>query len=217
MRKIKKLPALMLIMAAAVCFLSACRQFDYSGYIQAMLDSTYKNEHTQYALITKSDKNALVENYNRGISAEIETFLSYMGIHEHADKVSAQTRSAISDMYQKIYRYANYTVSSTSDGSVTVTISPINIFDLADEELNAYIADFYSRNDNKEFAQLSDEAFYSAYIEGMIDIINKYIPQIGYLDTVSITVHVKPDDNNIYGITSDEFQEIDKYIIDYPS
>ena len=203
---------------AAVTMLGGCTKFDCSGYIQAMLDSIYKGDHAAYAKLTKLSEERLAENYEEGINAEIETLISYMNISESSSYVNEATRSNAREMFKKIYQYANYTVGEAdAKGNVTVTIQPINIYQLAQDELMTYNNDFYTRNDNGEFASMEDEEFYSTYIQGAIDILNKYVDQIGYGAPQDVTVRVKANSQNVYSIKDSEFLELDKYIINYVS
>lgn len=196
--------------------LTGCSKFNCSGYIQAMLDSIYKGQHTAYAEMTYIDATELAQNYEEGINAEIEALISYMNIGENSSFVNEDTRSNARELFKKIYHFSNYDVGEADDdGYVTVTIHPINIYQLANEELTIYNKDFYTRNDNGEFATVDDEAFYSTYIQGVINILNKYIDNIGYNAPQNITVHVVADEQNIYSITEDEFLQLDRYIIDY--
>lgn len=204
----------MVITAALV--LSGCTKFDCSGYIQAMLDSIYKGDHAAYAKLTKLSEERLAENYEEGINAEIETLISYMSISENSSFVNESTRSNAREMFKKIYQYASYSVGEADNkGNVTVTIQPINIYQLAQNELMDYNNDFYTRNNSGEFADMGDEEFYSTYIQGAIDILNKYVDQIGYGDPQTVTVRVKANSQNVYSIKDEEFLELDKYIINY--
>lgn len=218
MRYYRKLCLILAMTIAAVTMLGGCTKFDCSGYIQAMLDSIYKGDHAAYAKLTKLSEERLAENYEEGINAEIETLISYMNISESSSYVNEATRSNAREMFKKIYQYANYTVGEAdAKGNVTVTIQPINIYQLAQDELMTYNNDFYTRNDNGEFASMEDEEFYSTYIQGAIDILNKYVDQIGYGAPQDVTVRVKANSQNVYSIKDSEFLELDKYIINYVS
>ena len=197
-KKLAVLATLMMILLT----LGGCAHFDCSGYIQAMLDSLYKGEH----------------NYQEGINAEIEKFLSYMNISDNASFVDENTRTNLRSFFQKVYQYANYTVAEADKkGNVKITIQPIQIFTPAREALDAYVNDFFARNDAGEFAELSDEAFYSQYIQGALDILNTYANTISYGDAITITVAVTSNEQHVYSITDEAFDSIDEHILDYNS
>lgn len=216
MKLYKKICVILSMFVVLTFTLTGCTHFDCSGYIQAMLDSIYKGDHAAYARLTKLSEDRLAENYEEGINAEIETLISYMNIAENSSFVNENVRGNARDMFKRIYRHASYSVGEADKkGNVTVAIQPINIFQLAGSELMTYNNDFYTRNDKGEFASMDDEAFYSAYIQGVIDILNKYVDQIGYNETQNVTVRVKANSQNVYSIKDTEFLELDKYIIDY--
>ncbi len=205
--------AIIFILAA---FLTGCSKFDCSGYIQAMLDSIYKGNHEAYADITHVSESDLALNYEEGINAEIEALISYMNIAEYSSFVNEDTRENARNMFKNIYQHADYTVGEADEsGFVTVTIRPIDIYQLADADLTEYNSTFYARNENGEFAAMDDETFYSSYIQGAIDILSSYLDQIGYTAPRDVTVHVIADENHVYSITEDEILQLDRYIIDY--
>jgi hypothetical protein len=213
-KKLAVLATLMMILLT----LGGCAHFDCSGYIQAMLDSLYKGEHDAYATITKLTSDELEQNYQEGINAEIEKFLSYMNISDNASFVDENTRTNLRSFFQKVYQNANYTVAEADKkGNVKITIQPIQIFTPAKEALDAYVNDFFARNDAGEFAELSDEAFYSQYIQGALDILNTYANTISYGDAITITVAVTSNEQHVYSITDEAFDSIDEHILDYNS
>lgn len=218
MKIFKKITALCAVLVMMICTLSGCTQFDRAGYIQAMLDSLYKGNHDAYAAMTKLTSDELNQNYQEGINAEIEKFLSYMNISDNASFVDEDTRTNLRSFFQKVYQNADYTVSEADKkGNVTITIRPIQIFTPSREALDAYVNDFFARNDAGEFAELTDEAFYSQYIQGALDILNSYADTISYGDATTVTVTVTSNNQHVYSITDEEFDSIDQNILDYNS
>lgn len=199
----------------ALTTLTGCAKFDSSKYIESMLDSLYKGQHDAYADITNTSVDQLQINFQDGLNAEIEKLLSYLNISENAANVNEDTRKNARDLFTSLYAAANYTVGQAdAQGYVTITIAPINIFALAKEDLTNYVNDFHAGNDAGKFADLTDEEFFSQYVQGVLDILNAKIPELDYGDSQTVTVQVK-NTNNIYSITDDEFLSIDRYIIDY--
>lgn len=216
MKALKKILCMTAVLMIAVISMTGCAKFDCSGYIQAMLDSLYKGEHTEYARLTKLSEARLQENYEEGINAEIEKLLSYMNVADSSSFVNETTRSNARELFKNIYKNANYSVGEADKkGNVTVTVSPINLFSTAANDLNTYVNDFFNRNDAGEFAEMADEDFYSAYIQGVLDILNRYAGQITYGSPQSVTVRVKANSQNVYSITDDEFLELDACVLDY--
>ncbi len=196
--------------------LTGCGKFDSSAYIQAMLDSIYKNEHEEYASMTHRTMGTLKENYEEGINAEIETLISYMNIADYSSYVNETTRQNARDLFKSIYKQASYTVGEADEkGNVTIKIDPIDIYTVCKDELSSYNKSFYKRNDRGEFAKVDDEEFYSSYIQGAVDILKSHANKITYEAPVSVPVRVKPNSQAVYSIKESAFLEIDQNIIRY--
>lgn len=98
---------------------------------------------------------------------------------------------------------------------VEVVIYPIDIFQLAWDDMKAFADDFNQRTEDGEFEDYSQEDFEEAYDLGMIEICEGYEDQIGYLDPVSVVVTVSADEDGVYNISQDDFIRLDEKIIQY--
>lgn len=207
---------LIAVLMMTVALLGGCMRFDRSAYVTAMLDSIYKGQHEEYAAMTKLSEEELEQNYEEGMNAEIEKLLSYMNISNYASFVDEDTRSHIREFFMSVYQYADYTVGDADQmGNINVTITPIEIFAASKDELDAYVEDYFARNDAGEFASLTQEEFYSRYIQGVLDILSTHTDTITYGESKNIIVCVKASNHNVYSITEDELSSIDQAIIDY--
>lgn len=214
-KKSKYLLAVTLVFLLIPAVLSGCARFDKTAYVQASLDSIYKGDHLKLSEITGSDIAALENNYSDGIDAEITSFLNYMGIGDYADKVSDNVKKDISHLLKQIYKHASYSVGSENgDGTIPVKILPISIYSVSGDKITAYMKDFFAKNDNGDFAGLSDEEFYSQYIEGILDIISESLNAISYSNEVTVNVSIIRD-GAAYSISEDSFAELDRHILDY--
>lgn len=142
--KKKLFAVILIIMLLCVTLLSGCASFDRSAYVQAALDSLYKGEHTLFSEITKTDVSVLEQNYEEAIDAEMESFLTYMGIADYASYISEKTRSDIRLLIRDVYSHASYSVGSEDEnGTVTVRILPIDLYSATNSALTAYMDDFF--------------------------------------------------------------------------
>lgn len=209
------------LLAAAVLLLSCagltgCAKFDKTAYVQAALDSIYKGEHTTFSEITKTDVSVLENNYLNAIDAEMVSFINYMGIGDYIDDVNQDVRTKIRHLLQQIYKHTSYSVGpENEDGTIPVKILPISLYSLSGEDITDYMQDFFDKNDKKEFKDLTNEEFYSRYIDGIINIMTKSMNAITYTNEITVNVTVNLDDNGVYSISEDSFAEIDQYILDY--
>lgn len=191
--------------------------FDASGYIQGILDCTYKAEYEQYKKLTDATDEEAEAAYESGIEAEAQTFMTWLGVD--TDLVSDETVDAIKELYRQVYQKSSYEVKDAvkADTSylVEVVIDPIDIFHLAWQDLNDFADEFNTRYENGEFDTYTPEEYEKEYDDGILEICNSYIDQCGYLDPVTVTVTVYPDENGLYGISDDDFASLDAQIISY--
>lgn len=210
-----------ILLAAAVLLLSfagltGCAKFDKTAYVQAAFDSIYKGEHTKFSEITKTEASVLENNYLNAIEAESVSFMNYMGIGDYLDYVNQDVRTKIRHLLQQIYKHTSYSVGpENEDGTVPVKILPVSLYSLSGKTITDYMQEFFDKNDKKEFKDLTDEEFYSRYIDGIINIMAESMDAITYTNEITVNVTVNFDDNGVYSISEDSFAEIDKYILDY--
>ena len=72
--------AVMALLLFCLCLGGCIRTFDCSGYIQGMLDATYKGECDDYAAATHSEVSDIMQDYNDFIAHETDIFLHFCGL-----------------------------------------------------------------------------------------------------------------------------------------
>lgn len=214
-KKSSKYLFITLIFLCVPAFLSGCARFDKTAYVQAALDSIYKGDHLKFSEITGTDISELENNYIQGIDAETTSFLNYIGIGDYIDKVSPEVKKEISYLLRQIYKHASYSVGTENeDGQIPVKILPISLYSVSGDKITAYMQDFFDKNDKGDFADLSDEEFYSRYAKGILDIISESLNTIGYSNEITVNVSIEQE-GAAYSISEASFEEIDRYILDY--
>ncbi|MCI6813296.1 MAG: hypothetical protein PUI41_06130 [Lachnospiraceae bacterium] len=122
----KKL-ALALVAVLTAGLLAACgSSFDASGYIQALLDNSYKNDSAAFVEMKIGTAEEAAALYEEGLNAELDGMLDNMDLPEEQLE---EFRAIIAEILGK----AKYTVGEAekqSDGSyvVTVTYEQLNVF-----------------------------------------------------------------------------------------
>lgn len=214
-KKFKYLLTATLIFLFIPAVLSGCARFDKTAYVQATLDSIYKGDHLKLSEITGSDIASLEANYSEGINAETASFLNYMGVGDYADKVSGDVKKNIFRLLKQLYKHASYSVGEENeDGTIPVKILPISLYSVSGDKITAYMQDFFAKNDKGDFSDLSDEEFYSQYIQGILNIIGQSLNAISYSNEVTINIRIEQDGTS-YSISEENFAELDRYILDY--
>lgn len=178
--------------------------FDASGYVQGLLDSTYKGKYEDYLELTEDTEENAETGYQDSMEAKGNNFATYSGIQIISDDVNAQFTEISKEIYQKATYEVKEAVKVDGGYTVEVVISPMDILDIVTPEIQNYITEFNGRNESGEFADLSDEEFEDEYAKGVISIFKDQIENIGYSDTVSIIAQVKWNEDEQYYEVSDE-------------
>ena len=94
-------------------------------------------------------------------------------------------------------------------------IYPIDIFEKAADEMSAYVDVFVEKIMNGDYADLSDEEVETSYQDGLLKILESKLSSIGNLDPIEQTVQIKEDTDGLWGMSDEDFQNLDTYIISY--
>ena len=120
------------------------------------------------------------------------------------------------ELYKEIYSHSRYEVGESTKVDdttygVQLTIYPIDIMQKVVDQSEPVITEL----NNQAFDTY--EAYDAAWAEAFIQLCRDNLDSVGYLDPVEMVVQVKRDDNNVWTIYEDDFQDIDLAMIHYPS
>lgn len=120
------------------------------------------------------------------------------------------------ELYKEIYSHSRYEVGESTKVDdttygVQLTIYPIDIMQKVVDQSEPVITEL----NNQTFDTY--EAYDAAWAEAFIQLCRDNLDSVGYLDPVEMVVQVKRDDNNVWTIYEDDFQDIDLAMIHYPS
>ena len=79
--------------------------------------------------------------------------------------------------------------------------------------MEAFSTQWQERTAAGEFE--TEEAFETAWAQGIIDLVSARVDTIDYLDPQTISVQVTQGDDGLYSIDSNDFSRIDGLIIAY--
>lgn len=218
MKKFPRLLPLCLLAALLPAVFTACSGgFDASAYVKAGLNNMYLDESADYTEITDCTAEEAHETHLNGLKAEAEVFYNYM--YFDTSCLTEETEARVLDMYSDIYKHAKYEVQdankSNNGYTVVVKIYPIDIFDQSMDELTAMVDVMNEKSAAGAYAGLTDEEIEQEYQNGILDIIESHIDTIDYLDPVEQTVQIKEDSDGLWGMSDQDFSNIDTYIIQY--
>lgn len=203
-----------MVMLSACSTISLLTQgeFDASGYVQGILDASYKGEFETYIQLTEDTKENAQTAYDAVMETKAEGLANYTAV-----TLTDENKAKFIEYSKQIFQKAKYEVSSptkTDKGfTVDIVISPMTILQSISEEGKDYVTDFNSRNENGEFAELTDDEFAAEYANGIMKIFENNISNIQYDEPVTITVSVILQDDKLYTMEAEEFTKIDSVIL----
>ncbi len=217
-RYIKK--GLALTLSALLCLgvLAGCgSSFSATDLVKGNLDLIYLNQYSsEYLDSVNLTKEEADQQYEDGIAVEVEYFCNYFEVV--LDSCDDTIEPQITELYHKIYEHSKYEVGEeTRNGDtylVELTVYPIDIMQkVLEEDMEAFGTQWQERTAAGEFE--TEEAFETAWAQGIIDLVSARVDTIDYLDPQTISVQVTQGDDGLYSIDSNDFSRIDELIIAY--
>ncbi len=199
------------LLIGAVLLLNGCSfGMDAVTYTELELKSVYLNEHDKdyRDLYESNDIEKFEAIYYDGVNLEVEFLAEYT--ETYYEELTDETLSRAVDIYDEIYSHSKFKVEATDDQNIVkVTISPIDIITktVTEENVNAIY-------DQLLLMSYTNTQLENAYFNGILDLIEKELDNIGYLEEVELNINVDFV-NSYYEISEEEFTNIDTYIIGY--
>lgn len=230
MKKIwKALLAGMMALMLAGCGSSEADQIKL--LVTGNIDTIYLGKYdAEYMQLVDATEEELTQMYEDGLEAESEWFCTYFGIlsegEEYTD-LDSGLRQQMVEMYKQIYSNTKYSVGDVNkleDGSYTVqvTVSPINVMELALDAVDSGSDNPYTQFQEKyadtDFSQMTAEdywAYTEEYAQACIDLVSDQIPNIGYDEDKSLSIQVQQGEDNLYEMNQDDWSRFDGYVITY--
>ena len=205
--------ALLIIVSLTGCSLFGNSKKTYANYVQSLLDVNYKAEFTDYMNITGATQEEAQAVYDDGLNYLAEALMVAYGVN---DVEGSDIKSQFVELAKNIYSHASYEITEVTktDGvyQVTVTIYPIDILLITYDDVVAYIEDMNQRVTAGEYNDYELDDYETEYAQGIIDILNEAIPNIGNGEGVTVTVTIL-DNEEYYYISDADFLALDRAIL----
>ncbi|MBO5237364.1 MAG: hypothetical protein J6B50_01125 [Lachnospiraceae bacterium] len=205
--------ALLIIVSLTGCSLFGNSKKTYANYVQSLLDVNYKAEFTDYMNITGTTQEEAQAVYDDGLNYLAEALMVAYGVN---DVEGSDIKSQFVELAKNIYSHASYEITEVTktDGvyQVAVTIYPIDILLITYDDVVAYIEDMNQRVTAGEYNDYELDDYETEYAQGIIDILNEAIPNIGNGEGVTVTVTIL-DNEEYYYISDADFLALDKAIL----
>lgn len=194
---------------------TGCSRFDPEQYVESTLNFNFKGEVEAYAEFVNKSAESLQQEYDQMVAdTDVENFKTFFDI----SFVSDETKEEIISFYKELFSHAKYNISGSEksdDGySVTVIVSPLDIFYQSNEDLNTFVAEFNENNQNFVYEDLTDEEYDDVYAQGILKVLNQHLESVGYLEDRTYTVKVIKS-NNSYSIDSTSFDAVCQDVVAY--
>ena len=214
MKRAKRFAALALALALALSLAGCGAMEDVSRtLVQGNLDEIYLGKYSdEFLELVDITADEAETNYLQGLQTEAEFFMYYFDITYPTEELTNE----LVELYKEIYSHSRYEVGESTKVDdttygVQLTIYPIDIMQKVVDQSEPVINEL----NNQTFDTY--EAYDAAWAEAFIQLCRDNLDSVGYLDPVEMVVQVKRDENNVWTIYEDDFQDIDLAMIHYPS
>ena len=196
----KKLISTILSLVVCISLVGCSFGFDASAYVNSYLDALTKGDVSEYAKITQTSEEDIINAYNEGI----ETELSALDAFNLSETQKDNFRTLFKDIYSK-FQYEVGEATKNSDGSYTVpvTTKKLIVFDTIIEDSQNYIMDYAKSNPSASQTDL-----YGAICDFMYTELSENIENPQYGEEQVINVQVTKTEDNKYTLSDKEIQNL---------
>ncbi len=191
--------------------LTACgKKLDAQGYLQAMLDLSYKGDSTAYVEMELGTAEEAAAVFERGIDSEMSFFKEKLNMSE-------ELVADFQNLFKEIYGKARYTVGEAKeqkDGSfvVEITYERMKIFEPALISYNEKIASLPEMWAAMETTPTQEEMF-EDMTEILRDALRESIESAIYEAQETMTIRIELIDN-VYTPNSQDVISLEKALFD---
>ncbi len=195
-------------MAGMVC--GCTSDTSVKTYLQALLDTSYKNDSSAFVEIKLGNEEAAQTLYEQGIDTGVGVFCNRLGV---SDEYKEEFRQVYMDMLAKV-RYTVESAEKQSDGSYIVTVSyeKMNIFKpaLALHQDNMVVLAEEWRDASEPPTEEEMMAAVFLDFKSSMEIV---LAEVQYSEPESMTVRIELD-GNVYTPNADDIVELEKALFD---
>lgn len=201
-----------LIFVAVVGILGGCTSNkDISKYLEALLDTSYKNDISGFVDIKLGTEDEARALYNQGIDEGVTAFCDSLSVPEGLDE-------DFRTLYMNMLKMVKYEVGSAvkqSDGSynVTVTYEKMNIFQPTVEIYEENVAEIANDWANSE-ESIDEEEKQRQVILEFKNSMETAMSQVTYDEPKDMTVRIELVDNK-YTPNMSDVKELEKALLDW--
>ena len=221
--------------AAALCLgLMGCSlssgfaDYDVSGYFQALLDSSYKNQNENYATVAATTEENAQQNNTTTVRNAAVNFCNTYGVTPSDDQLSQ-----LQEVMSQALAQASYTVQDevkTETGyTLEIVIDPIvNFSDMGDDirQLRNQAQDEAtqansSASDEEDSYGSGDEEPVDAnelFVDKVVELCQEQLSSLRYSgETVTITLDIRQTEEGELQLDTNQLDTIDRTVLQFQS
>ncbi len=213
MKMFKKIAAVAVVAAMGVSVAGCGMAAEtYTKYVKAVLDSSYKNEHTEYLNQVDTTKEEAEAVYEEGVELMAEALYTYYGVETSyvSDEVLDGYVDLAADMYSKLKYTVNEAVKVDDKYEVTIVIEPIDFWEKSEDPTYDFIFEYWENVDDS----LTLEEQEQGYAEELLELLQGYVDNMGYKAAENVVVEIIFDSDGLYGVSEDDWYTVEEKLLD---
>lgn len=100
--------------------------------------------------------------------------------------------------------------------SVQLTIRPLNILTDNYDTIQTYVHSFNEKNASFAYANLTEEAYYDTYLDGILTILESHLADMTFGKDTTLDITLSKNDGGLYTISEYTLTEIQNTILPWP-
>ncbi|MBR5474455.1 MAG: hypothetical protein IKU83_03485 [Lachnospiraceae bacterium] len=163
----------------------------YVTYAKGLMDASFHGEYTTYMELTGATEDEAQARYENRIIALAEGLAEYFLIETRTAEVNDRLYAIAEEMYQlTTYKVEAAVLDETTKMyTVNIVVTPMAYLQDVEEPVSDYLDDLNDRMIAREFEDMSDAEYEALYTEGMLEILEEYLPTASYVadETIKVT------------------------------
>lgn len=163
----------------------------YVTYAKGLMDASFHGEYTTYMELTGATEDEAQARYENRIVALAKGLAEYFLIETRTAEVNDRLYAIAEEMYQlTTYKVEAAVLDETTKMyTVNIVVTPMAYLQDVEEPVSDYLDDLNDRMIAREFEDMSDAEYEALYTEGMLEILEEYLPTASYVadETIKVT------------------------------
>ena len=183
-----------------------------------MVHPLYKGDYTSYMDFTGVSRSDVSLYRDQWLTSSAEAFMTAFG----AGTPSEETTDRIIALLTQLYANASYEVTAethASDGSpktVQLSIRPLNILKDNYDAIQVYVHSFNEKNADFSYADLTEEAYYDTYLDGILTILESHLADMTFGEATTLDIPLEKNSDGLYTISEDTLTAIQNTLLPWP-